>query len=160
MQVNKRTYYDPKFKIEVLDFMKVESVTAAARQYGLEPSLLYSWKSKEEDIRASFGPASRTKPVTTATGTVATGSAKQQSLRLVEAPPAPLSAAPKVKRAHPDGPKLVTRGLGEWLRKVVREELEVELPKAVEEKLAKVVDDLVEKKLEAMFAGRKRQSDG
>jgi len=156
MQVNKRTFYEPKFEVEVLDAVRAQgSVPPVAASYRLEPSLIYSWKAKENEIRSSFGPMSREAPKPEAP-------AKQQSLKLIEPPPAADFAAekPKKGKARPDGPKLVTRGLGEWLRKVVREELDEELPKVLEERLALLVDDLVEKKLEAMFSARRKQDAG
>lgn len=168
MAATKRSYYEPSLKIAVLDEVKAAGeVSSVARKRQLEPSLVYSWKAHEEEIRANFernGAAG------------AAGIAKKPAaLKLVPPRTEPKGAeeATKPKKAgkeaaHPDGPKMVVRGMGGWLRKALREELDRELPQAVidaivtelDRRVDARVDALVEAKLEQMFSRMKGKSSG
>ncbi len=123
---------------------------------------MFSWKAVEADLRGEWKRQQD-------------GAGRQKALKLIETPPAKLAAAQKEKstearvtsKAHPDGPKLVTRGMGEWLRKVVTEQLDATLPEElfrrleqridshVDERVRGLVSELVEAELERMFARRK-----
>lgn len=141
-----RTFYDVRFKVSVLDELaKTGEMAEVARNKGLKLGLVYGWKQNEETIRKAFALEMKAKP--------------RRALRLAVGPAYPVRGDAKPKTAHPDGPKMIVRGMGPWLRKVVREEFQREMPDllidAIVKRLEERVDDLVEKKLEAMFMRKK-----
>jgi len=129
MVTTSRTYYEPAFKVKVLDHARVlGSVSDAARRHQLEPGLVYSWKANEKEIRKTARKAG-----VTATAPKSNGS---------KGPPPPQVSPPVVKRAlpeppHPDGPEVAVRALGPWLEAVVKREL----PAAMNPELESLVRD-------------------
>ncbi len=124
MAVTSRTYYEPAFKVKVLDHVRdLGSVSAAAKRNGLEPGIVYSWKSNENGIRkvarkdAAQVPAKKTAPP------------------LVEPSTGIVKRPAMADEHHPEGPAVTVHALGPWLESVVRREL----PAAMDGKLEALV---------------------
>lgn len=155
MVTTNRTYYEPTFKVEVLDQIKeAGAVTPVARQRGLEPSLLYSWKAKEPDIRKEarklviVQARAAKKNGVAKNGAAKKGAAKNGAAKNgagkngASKPASPLAA---VEALSPDGPRLTVHALGPWLVDVVRRELPAAITPVVAEQLKALADEALEK---------------
>lgn len=139
--VTNRRFYTVEHKAEVLDFADENGVPEAARRFRHEPSLVYSWKANEKSIRKRAKKSEKQLPLESMTS---------QSISTLPAPP----TVPRDIEPNEKGPKFTVRGLGPWLRSVVRRELpalvRVELERLMgtfESKIAELVREEIRRAL-------------
>jgi len=137
MMVASRKFYEPTFKVRVLDEVReAGAVPTVARKHRLEPSLVYGWKASEADIRKAARKQEKQEAKDAA-------AEQKQSGKVVALPKPGLAKIPVVAEAlHPDGPTVSVHALGPWLKEVVREALpaalQPELDAVLERRLADI----------------------
>lgn len=123
MKTTKRNYYDPRFKVKVLDAARESGVSAAARAHGIEPNLIYTWKPNEAEIRKAARKADK-------------HDAQERAAR----PELPLAVSEKpagggveASESGESAPRIVVHGIESWMRGVLKEQLEKLLPALLDE---------------------------